>query len=81
MLLSLLSGLLGGILRGLVGIGKLYRPQRTEAIRASYLIVTLGISALVGLAAGALVNTDWRISFLAGYAGTDLPPHQIFGRI
>lgn len=29
------------------------------------------IAGIVGAAAGALADTEWQISFLAGYAGTD----------
>lgn len=33
--------------------------------------LTILISGVVGGAAGALADTEWQVSFLAGYAGTD----------
>jgi len=34
-------------------------------------VVTILISGIIGGAAGALADTEWQVSFLAGYAGTD----------
>jgi hypothetical protein len=34
-------------------------------------MVTILISGIVGAAAGILADTEWQVSFLAGYAGTD----------
>jgi len=69
-LLFLLSGLLGGVLRGLVGIAKSKMIEKGK-FEAVYLGVTLGVSALVGMAAGLLADGTWEVAFLAGYAGTD----------
>lgn len=69
-LIFLLSGLFGGVLRGLVGIAKSKSIEKGQFIPL-YLGVTLGVSALVGLVAGILADKTWEISFLAGYAGTD----------
>ena len=37
----------------------------------TYFLVTMGVSMLVGIAAGLLADGTWKIAFLAGYAGTD----------
>ena len=69
-LLFLLSGLLGGVLRGFVGIAKSKMIKKGK-FEPTYLGVTLGVSALVGMAAGLLADGAWEVAFLAGYAGTD----------
>ncbi|MFH1244267.1 MAG: hypothetical protein V1487_01680 [bacterium] len=55
-LIYLFAGFLGGVIRGLVGFVK---------------NKTILISGVVGSAAGILVDTEWQVSFLPGYAGTD----------
>jgi len=54
-LIFILSGLFGGILRGLVGIAKSKSLEKDKFIPL-YLDVTLGVSALVGLVAGILAD-------------------------
>ncbi len=66
-----LSGLLGGIIRGLVGFVKNKTIEKANNFKPSYFVVTILISGIVGAAAGILADTEWQISFLAGYAGTD----------
>jgi len=34
-------------------------------------LITILISGIIGGTAGALANTEWQVSFLVGYAGTD----------
>ena len=63
-------GFFGGVVRALVGIMKLNDIQRS--FRWKHLIVTLVGSAVIGAFAGILINADYRITALAGYAGTDL---------
>jgi len=69
---SILMGLLGGIVRSLVGILKYFeRNKGTGTIRVWYVVFSLLVSAIVGALAGALVDGDWRFAIAAGYAGTD----------
>ena len=70
-LVYILAGLLGGIVRGLVGFVKNKTIEKTDHFKPSYFVVTILISGIVGAAAGVLADTEWQISFLAGYAGTD----------
>jgi uncharacterized membrane protein YfcA len=70
-LIYVLSGFLGGIIRGLVGFVKNKTIEKADRFKPSYFVVTLLISGIVGAAAGALADTEWQVSFLAGYAGTD----------
>jgi hypothetical protein len=66
-----LVGFLGGIIRGLVGFVKNKTIEKANHFKPSYFVVTILISGIVGAAAGILADTEWQVSFLAGYAGTD----------
>ncbi len=71
-LYSFLFGLIGGIVRGLVGIAKYLEKNRANGrLNAKYFLISIGIAALVGGVAGSLVSGDWRLAVIAGYAGTD----------
>ena len=39
--------------------------------KPEYFLITIAISGIVGAAAGILADTEWQVSFLAGYARTD----------
>lgn len=67
----ILAGFLGGIIRGLVGFVKNKTIEKANHFKPSYFVVTILIAGIVGAAAGALADTEWQVSFLAGYAGTD----------
>jgi len=68
----IVTGLLGGLVRGIVGITKqsTFTPEKFQ-FHWKYFVFTMFVSALVGLVAGIIADGDWRISLLAGYAGTD----------
>lgn len=70
--LQFLAGGLGGLVRGLLGIYKSYssNPQ-TFKFDWKYLGITLFVSMVIGQLAGVVLNSDWRSSLLAGYAGSD----------
>jgi len=69
---SILFGVLGGLVRALVGIAKYFeKNQQNQKIRFWYLAFSLFVAAIVGGLAGALANGDWRLAIIAGYAGTD----------
>jgi uncharacterized membrane protein YfcA len=70
-LIYILAGFLGGIIRGLVGFVKNKTIEKADHFKPSYFVVTILIAGIVGAAAGAIADTEWQISFLAGYAGTD----------
>jgi len=68
----IVTGLLGGLVRGIVGITKqsTFTPEKFQ-FQWKYFAFTMFVSALVGLLAGIIADGDWRVSLLAGYAGTD----------
>jgi len=70
-LIYILAGFLGGIIRGLVGFVKNKTIEKADHFKPSYFVLTILIAGIVGAAAGALADTEWQVSFLAGYAGTD----------
>ncbi|MFH1705343.1 MAG: hypothetical protein ABH867_00335 [Patescibacteria group bacterium] len=70
-LIYILAGFLGGIIRGLVGFVKNKTIEKANHFKPQYFLVTILISGIIGAAAGALADTEWQVSFLAGYAGTD----------
>lgn len=68
----LLTGLIGGLVRGLVGVYKsqTLTPEKFQ-FHWQYFAFTMLVSAIVGVMAGLIADGDWRTSLLAGYAGTD----------
>lgn len=70
-LISILAGFSGGIIRCLVGFVKNKTLQKANHFKPRYFLITILISGIVGVAAGILADTEWQVSFLAGYAGTD----------
>ena len=64
----LIAGFSGGIIRSLVGFVKNKTIEKADHFRPQYFLITILISGIVGAAAGLLADTEWQISFLAGYA-------------
>jgi hypothetical protein len=75
MILTILTGFLGGLVRAVVGILKwqLRAPKQKGRMNFSsaYLLASLILAGIMGTVAGVYVINDPRFSFLAGYAGTD----------
>ena len=69
----LLAGLLGGIgglTRGFVGLMKALSLRRK--ILWGYYCITVLIAVVLGIFTGIIFSFDYRLSLLAGYAGTDI---------
>ena len=69
-LTSAIFGLIGGIVRGVVGIVK--SRQRKKRFNPWYFLFSVLVSGVIGMFAGMLWNNDYKVSLLAGYAGIDL---------
>lgn len=71
-LTHIVSGLIGGLIRAVVGItkDKSFTPDKFK-FQWQYFLVSLLVASIVGITSGTIADGDWRISFLAGYAGTD----------
>jgi hypothetical protein len=65
-----LLGGLGGLVRGLVGLMKALALKRK--ILWNYYLITIAVALIIGAFIGMIFNFDWRLSLLAGYAGTDI---------
>jgi len=69
-LLAGLLGSIGGMTRGLIGLLKALSLKRKIIWR--YWLITVGISLVIGIFVGIIFDFDYRLSLLAGYAGTDV---------
>ena len=70
---TVIAGLLGGIgglTRGFVGLLKALSVRRK--ILWNYYTITVVIAIVIGVFVGIIFNFDYRLSLLAGYAGTDI---------
>jgi hypothetical protein len=65
-----LLGLIGGMVRGFIGMFKALAVKRK--IIWGYWLITAIISGLIGVLLGIVFSFDYRLSVLAGYAGTDI---------
>ncbi len=68
--LPLLLGALGGLTRGVIGLLKAMSLRRK--ILWGYYVLTVIVAAIIGGFTGLIFNFDYRLSLLAGYAGTDI---------
>lgn len=66
---ALLGGI-GGLTRGIVGLLKALSLRRR--ILWGYYAITVLVAAIIGVFVGIVFNFDYRLSLLAGYAGTDI---------
>jgi fluoride ion exporter CrcB/FEX len=69
-LLPALLGGVGGLTRGFVGLLKALSLRRK--ILWGYYSITVLIAIVIGAFTGLIFNFDYRLSLLAGYAGTDI---------
>ena len=63
-------GGLGGLTRGVIGLMKALALKRK--ILWHYYGITVVVALIIGVFIGLIFNFDWRLSLLAGYAGTDI---------
>lgn len=62
-------GFFGGVVRAIIGLLKVSDVRLH--FRWKYFLFTTIASGLIGMFAGLLVSSDYRITMLAGYAGID----------
>ena len=63
-------GGVGGLTRGVIGLLKALSLRRR--ILWGYYLITLIVAIIIGIFVGLIFNFDYRLSLLAGYAGTDI---------
>ena len=66
----ILVGVLGGLVRALYGLLKAI--NNGALINKGYFLITLTVSGIIGGLLGAVFTTDYRITCLSGYVGTDI---------
>ena len=66
---ALLGGV-GGLTRGFIGLLKALSLRRK--ILWGYYAITVLVAFVIGTFTGLIFNFDYRLSLLAGYAGTDI---------
>jgi hypothetical protein len=70
LILPAVLGGVGGLTRGFIGLLKALSLRRN--ILWGYYIITVIIALVIGVFTGLIFNFDYRLSLLAGYAGTDI---------
>lgn len=68
--LPALLGGVGGLTRGFIGLLKALSLRRK--ILWGYYSITVVIAVVIGTFTGLIFNFDYRLSLLAGYAGSDI---------
>ncbi len=68
--LPAILGAVGGLTRGFVGLLKALSMRRK--ILWGYYAITIVVAFIIGIFTGLVFNFDYRLSLLAGYAGTDI---------
>jgi len=69
-LIPALLGGVGGLTRGFIGLLKALSLRRR--ILWGYYSITVLVAVVIGVFVGLIFNFDYRLSLLAGYAGTDI---------
>ena len=72
MLTIILGGLIGGALRGIIGIAKSLILKRDEEINYGWFFVSVAGAMAIGVIAAAFMGGGFEIALLSGYAGSDL---------
>ncbi len=69
-LLAGIFGFMGGATRTCVGVLKAVKKK--EKFKWRYFLLSLMASGVVGMFTGLLYDVDYKVTLIAGYAGTDL---------
>lgn len=70
LILPAVLGGVGGLTRGFIGLLKALSLKRR--ILWGYYAITVLVAVVIGIFVGLIFNFDYRLSLLAGYAGTDI---------
>ena len=69
--LILLAGALGGVLRGILGIAKSAVLKKDVKINWLWFTISVLIAAILGMITASFFLDDTRLALIGGYAGTD----------
>jgi hypothetical protein len=70
-ILILLAGALGGVLRGVLGIAKELVTKKDATVNWPWFWVSVAIAAILGVITATFFLDDLRIALIGGYAGSD----------
>ena len=68
----ILGGLIGGALRGVMGIAKTLILKKDEQINYGWFFVSVCIAVAIGIIAASFMGGGFEVALLSGYAGSDL---------
>ena len=68
----ILGGMIGGALRGIVGIAKSLILKKEEQINYGWFFVSIAVAIAIGVIAAGFMGGGFEVALLSGYAGTDL---------
>ena len=69
--LILLAGAIGGLLRGVLGIAKELVTKKEVKINWLWFSISVLIAAILGMITASFFLDDTRLALIGGYAGTD----------
>ena len=72
MLEIILGGLVGGALRGVMGIAKTLVTKKESSINYGWFFVSIAVAMAIGVIAATFMGGGFEVALLAGYAGSDL---------
>jgi fluoride ion exporter CrcB/FEX len=72
MWMIILGGLIGGGLRGVVGIAKTLVTKKEDKINYGWFFVSVAVAMAIGVIAATFMGGGFEVALLAGYAGSDL---------
>lgn len=72
MLIVLLAGFAGGLLRGILGIAKDLVTKKDVTINWLWFGITIAVAGIIGVITASFFSDDLRIAALGGYSGSDL---------
>jgi len=68
----ILGGIIGGVLRGIMGIAKSLILKKEEQINYGWFFVSIAVAMAIGIIAASFMGGGLEVALLAGYAGSDL---------
>ena len=72
MLSIIVGGLVGGALRGVMGVAKTLVTKKESSINYGWFFVSLAVAMAIGIIAATFMGGGFEVALLAGYAGSDL---------
>jgi fluoride ion exporter CrcB/FEX len=72
MLSIIAGGIVGGALRGVMGIAKTLVTKKEDKINYGWFFVSIAVAMAIGVIAATFMGGGFEVALLAGYAGSDV---------